>query len=793
MTDTVHDQLQLQGLFDGPVEPVAVASWPMLFREHLRACPACQSMLEAERQLRAAQQQLDLVDRRRLRSGPPSPAERRARLAARRPLPIADLVPKLQPLPDEVLRFAASPLELCRTSIGVRVWHPDALEVLVLAAGTDQRGVVLCHRREATPGVGIDLAYEPEDGARVLALASNQPLEPEHWLVWFRDALASGELDVLVRENQSGFVHVAEATIPAPLRSSLLKVQPDPLPDADPRVAALLKSAASAGRDDNATLAASLYRQALELAFTCNDRTGQIKAGMGVSMALRGMGYTVDAKRVLRWVAEHHTLDATWASWICRHKAGDALHQFDIATAESWLREAESVQGGPDAWSVLQGASVAYSKEDWQGLRARIAAMDYDEIRPVQRSHTDILLATALAQQGDREQATELVARLDPSHELPLESLLHRAMLEGLLGSPGFSWSASIAGLLPVIAEKDGGLLSTWDYPPLLRLVERVHGAGEAGAAATLLRLRFFDSVRAQDTEHRLLGLCASPKGIQLVGPSRHPRARRLSVTPQRLRQMVLRAREDLRSRDDIDACRSLAHLLFESGDLEPGLVWVGSDGLLADAPVLAIAASITDDGCPLPALRDLVGLRRSPPPRDGQSRAIVSLADAQRDLPWASAEVDESQAALWLRGKEVTRSALQLEQPCGLLHVGLHARREQGLPELMFADGPMGPPEIAQISLSGAPVVLLAGCFTAVAHADLGVERSLADAFLRAGASAVVATRWPVLDREMHRFVRELVQAWPLDDVAAEVTRICLELRSQGVHARCWAAPVVY
>jgi hypothetical protein len=198
--------------------------------------------------------------------------------------------------------------------------------------------------------------------------------------------------------------------------------------------------------------------------------------------------------------------------------------------------------------------------------------------------------------------------------------------------------------------------------------------------------------------------------------------------------------------------------------------------------------------GDSLPALRELVGPRRAPPERaPGASSAIVSLADAQGDLPWAGREVEQGEAALWLRGKAVTRGRLRLPAPVGLLHLGLHAWREQGVPQLLFADGPMGPAEIAANPLPGAPLVLLAGCATGVSRTAAGVERSLADAFLRAGASAVIGTLWPVEDHEILPFVRAIVEAWPFSDVAEMVTSICVGLKRQGLSARCWAAPVVY
>ena len=796
MTEGIHDRLQLSGLLDGPVDADSVADWPAWAREHLRVCASCQTMLVAERQLRDSLHQLAAARWRRQRSGPPTRAQAQNRLAAREPANIDDLIPRQQPLAHPVMRFEASPLELRRTSGGVRVWHPDAREVLILAAESDQQVAVLRHHREDTPGVGLDLSFEPSQGARVLALASNQPLDPDIWSVWLRDALCSGQLADLVAQNSSSFVHLAQATIPPPLRSSLLRVRDQPLPDASPDVAVLLKRAAAAGREDDTALAASLYRQALELAFTANDLTGQIKAGIGIAYALKGMGYPVDGDKVLRWVIDNHTLDANWASWVCQHMATDALYRMELDVAEAWVGEAARVAGGMDVWSMLILAGVYYTREDWEGVWDVLQKMSGSRLPPKQRTHTESLVVASMVQLGRVTEAREVLAGIEEFDDLPLDSHLQRVEAMALVEEAtegSLDWERLHGRLVPSIAVRDGGLLSTWDCLPFVRLVEQSSRKGHGATAAALFRLRFLDSSRAQRPEHRLLGLCASYDGLRLVSPSARPRVRELSLSAPRLRQLIVQARDELRSRDDLGSCRGLAQLLFEGDDLEPGQVWVGSDGLLADAPMLAIAASVKDDAAQVPSFRDLVGLRRPPPQRDAGCRAIVSLADAQGNLPWASREVARGEASLWLRGKDVTKTALQLEAPCGLLHLGLHARREQGVPELVFADGPMGPLEIAQRTLPGAPVVLLAGCFTAVASVDRGVERSLADAFLRAGASAVIATRWPVQDRELHGFVRALVQAWPFRDVAGVVTTTCLDLRAQGQPARCWAAPVVY
>ena len=795
MTEDIHDRLLCAELFEGPVDRETVQGWPSWAREHLQICPACQSMLAAERQLRDTVLSLAESRQRRLRSGPPSRAESAARLAARQAASIDSLVAKEQPLPHQTLRFDASPLELRRTSRGLRIWHPDAHEVLVLAAEEDQRLEVLRHHREDSPGVSLDLIYQPQAGARILALASNQPLEPEHWLMWLQDALRSDELHDLVAQSRSDFVHLADASIPPLLRSSLLRVQEEPLPDAHPDVAALLKLAAAAGREDNTAKAAGLYRQALELAFTNSDRTGQIKAGVGIAYAFKGMGYPVDGDKVLRWVVENHTLDATWANWVCRHMASDSLFGRKFSEAERWVREAGRVSGSLDAWSMLILISIYYAKEDWLGVTTVAKQMTDGDLPLAQRTHVESLAVGALVRRGHVDEARLRWASLKVLQDAPIEHLLQRAEVQLLFDSAsaeGVMWSGLAAELVSCFESKDSGLLANWDLPPLLRLMDHAYQEGQDDIASMFLRLRFFDTVRAVNTEHRVLGLCASHRGLRVVSPASRPRVRELRISPERLSEMVSEARRSLRSNDDLRLCRALGQLLFEGPDLDPGLIWVGSDGALADAPMLAIACSMVGGGDELPSFRDLVGLRR-PPLRWSGCRDIVSMADAQGNLPWAAREVLRSEASLWLRGKEVTKAAMNLEAPCGLLHLGLHARREQGVPELMFADGPMGPLEIAQLSLPGAPVVLLAGCFTAVSSTEQGVERSLADAFLRAGASAVVATRWPVLDREMHHFVRALVEAWPFEDAARQVTRICLDLRQQGTHARSWAAPVVY
>ncbi len=797
MTRDNHTRLLSSTLLDGPVSASDIASWPSWARSHLAACPACQAQLDAERQLRRALSSLEASDLRSQRRGPPSTAECRERLARRRPLPAAALVRGGSPLPPVKLRSGASPLELVRTSRGVRAWHPDASQLLVLAGEVGQQPRMLRHLQEDSPGIGLDLAFEPPEGAHVVAVAACQPLEPEHWLAWLQDALAAGELEALIDDNRSAFVHLSRVHLPRPLRASMLRLRADPLPPALPEVAAMLKGAARAGRADNAALAAERYREALELAFSRGDDTGQIKAAAGLTYAFQGLGYQADSEAVMRWLVDTHALDATWASWVCRHLAMDALYRMDLETAMRWAQEAERFVGEQADWQKVVRLSVVSAvgrHAEAVSIARELADADVTAIASLRAQYQGVAAQASL---GDAEGASCWLSELDEPAAPPLELVLERALMRAVLVScagESVNWQRESEDARHEIAPKDGGVLAAWDSPLLLRLADRARRDGHTTAAAALFRQRFMDTPRASRPDQRLLALASSYDGLLVLSPCRDAKLRQLAMSRRQLRTLIADARDELRGGGTLERCRTLGNLLFYDGQTGDGPIWVGSDGLLAGAPLLAVALSLLPDEAVPPAMRELAGLRQAPAvPSSPPCSTVVSLADAAGDLPWASREVGRGEAALWLRGKEVTRRRLALTDPVGLLHIGLHARREYGMPQLLFADGPMGPVEIASHRFEGAPVVVLAGCATAAASGAAGVERSLADAFLRAGASAVVATHWPVEDREIHDFVRSLVQAWPFDDPAVRVRDCCLALRSRGAPARCWAAPVVY
>ncbi len=796
MTESVHERVQNNWLFDGPVDEATVASWPSWMREHLEECGSCRALLDAERLLRQASVMIEHAEDQLSRRGPPTLERRAARRAAWRAPAVDDLISHVQPLPELTMRFEGSPLELRCTARGLRASHPNARELLVVAAEPDGSTRVLTHIRSDAAGLDEALDYQPDRGARVVAIAANHALESEHWRMWLEDAVAADELSDLIQEHSSHYAHVTEATIPPPLRSSLLRLQEDPLAPASPAVTALLKQASAAGRADKAATAAEFYRQAMDLSLERGDATGQIKAGIGIAMALSGLGFADDGDKALRWVVEAHTLDWDWAARVCQQLATDAMHRMDFGDARRWADQSDAISPEPQAWGEKLKASILFNQEEWSDLSRVLAGLADMELPALQTAHNDSLAVMAAAHQGHPTQAEELFRAISLPQDAPLEVLLHWLAVEvtvELAAGREVDWGELVRSVTSILGQRDGGLLSSWDYPPLLRLVEEARGADTMEAAASLMRLRFLDCARAASSEHRLLGLCRSPRGVLCIEPTRLARVRWLRMPEGRLQELLADARREVLTGASGQAVGRVADLLFGRHEAGDGPIWVGSDGLLAEAPVAAIYDAAHGDRGAGVSFRELVGHRKPPPQRQPGSVDIVSIADAQGNLPWASREVVPSEASVWARGASAVKECLAMKAPCGLLHIGVHSRRVQGVPQLLFHDGPMGPVEIEKLSLPGAPVVLLAGCFTAAAQAEKGVERSIADAFSRAGASAVIATRWAVEDRETYQFVRRIVEAWPFEDPAEQVALACRDLRRVGASPRCWAAPIVY
>lgn len=98
------------------------------------------------------------------------------------------------------------------------------------------------------------------------------------------------------------------------------------------------------------------------------------------------------------------------------------------------------------------------------------------------------------------------------------------------------------------------------------------------------------------------------------------------------------------------------------------------------------------------------------------------------------------------------------------LLHVACHSTLSHESPlsaRLRLADRWLTVRDLYTLNLPGS-VVVLTGCATAQGHASAGDEAfGLVRGFFGAGASAVVASLWPVHDATTRRFVSDMYAAW--------------------------------
>lgn len=136
-----------------------------------------------------------------------------------------------------------------------------------------------------------------------------------------------------------------------------------------------------------------------------------------------------------------------------------------------------------------------------------------------------------------------------------------------------------------------------------------------------------------------------------------------------------------------------------------------------------------------------------------------------------------------------------------GVIHFAAHALVDEERPRrsaVLLApgaaeeDGLLQPREIAALDLEG-KLVVVSACESGSGQVLLGEGvQSLARAFFRAGARAVVASRWRLRDDEaaelFDRFYRRLARG---ESVAGAVSRAQSELRRMGAPAAAWAGVV--
>lgn len=196
---------------------------------------------------------------------------------------------------------------------------------------------------------------------------------------------------------------------------------------------------------------------------------------------------------------------------------------------------------------------------------------------------------------------------------------------------------------------------------------------------------------------------------------------------------------------------------------------------------------------------------RRARPANEGRLVALANDDAAGREvlssaLGEATAIAKRYRRAIFLSGREATvdafrRSVSQAET----IHFAGHALTSEWTPEETFlvlknADGAeerLDLREIAELKLERSPTVVLAACNTAVGRTTpLEGTMSAARAFLAAGASSVVATLWPVDDRQSAAFFVRLHEHLARGEAPAHALRNTqIESIRAGVPPSMWGA----
>ena len=137
-------------------------------------------------------------------------------------------------------------------------------------------------------------------------------------------------------------------------------------------------------------------------------------------------------------------------------------------------------------------------------------------------------------------------------------------------------------------------------------------------------------------------------------------------------------------------------------------------------------------------------------------------------------------------------------------IHVAAHLMRDPEIPFLayfpMAKSAPDAPAddsylEMADIratDLSGCELVVLSACASGAPYVASGnrIGPSMGDAFLDAGAHAVIQTLWPVEDAEARRFVERFVKTWkPGNDPVAALAAARRAAQGDGEPPWVWGA----
>jgi CHAT domain-containing protein len=246
-------------------------------------------------------------------------------------------------------------------------------------------------------------------------------------------------------------------------------------------------------------------------------------------------------------------------------------------------------------------------------------------------------------------------------------------------------------------------------------------------------------------------------------------------------------------------AARAMAHLLLpilsRPREARIARVWVSPDGPLAGVPFEALPLDDDPAGRPLASVVEVAYLHSLGdvgPSRAGGVPLIVddpAIPDETRRrfgwltrLPAAGREANRV-ALAWpgarrLRGDSATRANVLAALPhASYLHVAAHLVQDPEVPiATLFplaapspgaddAQAYVDPLDVRGVDLRGCRLVVLSSCASGAPYlASTGISRGMSDAFLDAGAHAVVRTAWSVGDEDAGRFSSEFFDQWERD-----------------------------
>lgn len=207
-------------------------------------------------------------------------------------------------------------------------------------------------------------------------------------------------------------------------------------------------------------------------------------------------------------------------------------------------------------------------------------------------------------------------------------------------------------------------------------------------------------------------------------------------------------------------------------------------DGRLAGVPIAALRAN----GRPLVAIRPVVRAPRLSAVGCVAARpafhGAVVIADAQGDRP-ATAQVATEIATRFgvapAIGMAATSDALFAAAKDDVLHVAVHGSIELGVGTLLLHDRPVSALEIAGHG-DGPALVVLSACVSGVSD-DSEQATSLANAFLAAGSSQVIATLRPVTEPGARELMHQFYEGGGARDPARTLARIQASLASNSTN----------